>query len=123
MLSVLASTNQCHPKFYGQGRQCVANSHATFIYHYNTKKVSQWLQADLDKILHDGDDIYHNIMSEGQEQGFLLITDLPTKWKSTTMNILKTDAGSLYNRNPCRPYASLPKTLTEIITFAFLTIK
>jgi hypothetical protein len=85
MLGVLASSHQCHPKFFGRGRQCVANSYAAMIYHSTTKKVSEWTQKDLDKILLEGDDIYYNIKMGGQKEEYLLVTDLPYQWKNFEM--------------------------------------
>ena len=101
MVSVEASCHQGHPKYFGQGRQCVANSYAAMIHHFQRKKASTWTQEDLDSIVRESDDMYNHLKENGQKEDFLLLSDLPY------LEVTECLAGSVFNTKQITPFVSL----------------
>ena len=92
------------------------------IHHLTVKKASKWSRNDLDKILDEGDNIYHTLIMEGQKEEYLLVDGLPNRWKTSDLKIVKSDAGSMSCQST-EPYVTVNQAVRDMETFLFLTIK
>lgn len=118
MLSVKATRSQTHVQYLGAGRQCVANSYAAMIMS-KKKSPENWVSADLDLILDNGETLYHEIGLNGH----LLVTDLPDIHDHHKLTVQSLCAGSVNTIVAEHPYMTLAQSMEKITEHCFLTIK
>ena len=78
-----------------------------------------WTETDLNDILNEGDSVYQSLKQNGFIIIFFLISDLQTIDKELCID--HADLGLILTEN-VTPYQNLLKCLSNIETFAFLTI-
>ena len=119
--TVSADSSQGNEALFGvnAGKQCVAMSLTSIIYH-EIQDISMWTNSTLNNILVIGNNLYSTIRCSVRTNDYLLLTDVPDMVsifdKVYSLQYSESFTGSLFMTSNIGPYMSLRNSLLEVFS-------